>query len=344
MIASAARVAALATVVGLGSVLAVSLPPQLFGQRPPDFERMLQQQTETDKTWRTAADGTMQMEKITYRSKVGDLDIPAFVFQPLTLRGAKGHPALVWVHENIRGHLYNHYIPYIREATAKGYIVIAPEYRGSLGYGKTFYDAIDYGGNEVDDVVTAVEVLKTKYPQVDPSRIGIIGWSHGGMITLLSIFRNPALFKSAVAMVTVTNLFQRLAYKGVERQHQAIDPANRYGGLPAERHDIYRDRSPLYNVDKLQIPLYVAVTRNDEDVNIEEDLQLVDALRARKAGLAETMIYDSPPGGHTFDRRVDPKTWQPENTRAQRDSWNRVWTFLDWNLDPFHAEMHPSTR
>ena len=63
------------------------------------------------------------------------------------------------------------------------------------------------------------------------------------------------MFKAAVAMVPVTNLFQRLAWKGVERQHQAIDPANRYGGLPAERHDVYKDRSPLYNVDKLQIPL-----------------------------------------------------------------------------------------
>ena len=90
-------------------------------------------------------------------------------------------------------------------------------------------------GSEVDDVVTAFDVLKTRYPQVDPSRVGIIGWSHGGMITLLSIFRNPAMFKAAVAMVPVTNLFQRLAWKGVERQHQAIDPQNRYGGLPHER-------------------------------------------------------------------------------------------------------------
>src|SRR5215831_5981322 len=336
MIASAARVAALATVVGLGSVSALEQPPQQLGQRPPDFERMLQQQTETDKAWRAAADGTMQLEKITYRSKVGDLDIPAFVFQPLKMRGAKGHPALVWVHENIRGHLYEHYIPFIREATSKGYIVIAPEYRGSIGYGKAYYDAIDYGGAEVDDVVTAVEVLKTKYPQVDPARIGIIGWSHGGMITLLSITRNTTTFKAAVAMVPVTNLFQRLAWKGVDRQHQLIDPANRYGGLPSERQDVYKERSPLYNIDKLAIPLYVGVTRNDQDVNIEEDLQLVDALRSRKPQLAETMIYDNPPGGHTFDRRVDPKTWQPENTREQRDSWNRVWTFLDWNLDPFH--------
>ena len=306
-----------------------------FG-RAPDFDRMAQDQAETDRRWREASAGRMQMEKITYRSKVGDLDIPAFVFQPLKLRGPKGHPALIWVHENIRGHLYNHYIPYIREATAKGYVVVAPEYRGSLGYGQAFYDAIDYGGNEVDDVVTAVEILKKSYPHVDPSRIGIIGWSHGGMITLLSILRNQTTFKAAVAMVPVTNLFQRLAWKGVERQHQAIDPANRYGGLPSERHDVYRDRSPLYNIDKLQIPLYVGVTRNDEDVNIEEDMQLVDALRARKPALAETMVYDNPLGGHTFDRRVDPKTWEPENTREQRDSWNRVWTFLDWNLDPFH--------
>jgi dipeptidyl aminopeptidase/acylaminoacyl peptidase len=315
---------------------AAAQEPQQRQFRPPDFARMAEDQAETDKNWRDAAAGYMQVDKIQYKSKADGLEIPAWVFQPLKLRGDKGHPAIVWVHENIRGHLYNHYIPYIREATAKGYVVIAPEYRGSIGYGKAFYDAIDYGGNEVDDVVTAVEVLKTKYPQVDPSRIGIIGWSHGGMITLLSITRNPATFKAAVAMVPVTNLFQRLAWKGVERQHRAIDPANRYGGLPSERHEIYKDRSPLYNIDKLQIPLYVGVTRNDEDVNFEEDEQIVDALRSRKPFLATTMIYDNPPGGHTFDRRVDPKTWQPENTREQRDSWNRVWTFLDWNLDPFH--------
>jgi dipeptidyl aminopeptidase/acylaminoacyl peptidase len=325
--------------------LAIALTPTLVrGQREPDFDRALQQQADTDRTWHAASDGFMQMDKITYRSSAGDLDIPAFVFQPLKLRGARAHPALVWVHENIRGHLYEHYIPYIREATAKGYVVIAPEYRGGIGYGKAFYDALDYGGREVDDVVTAAEVLKAKYPQVDPSRIGIIGWSHGGMITLLSIFRNPTVFKAAVAMVPVTNLFQRFAWKGVERQHQAIDPANRYGGVPSEKREVYKDRSPLYSVDKLQIPLYVGVARNDDDVNIEEDMQLVDALRSRKAGLAETMVYDNPPGGHTFDRRVDAKTWQPENTREQRDSWNRVWTFLDWNLDPFHAELRTSTR
>src|SRR6185295_4373386 len=145
----------------------------------PDFDRMLRQQAETDRTWLAASQGRMIMEKITYRSRAGDFEIPAFVFQPLKSRGAKHHPALVWVHEDIRGHLYEHYIPFIREATAKGYVVIAPEYRGGIGYGKPFYDAIDYGGAEVDDVVTAASVV-AKFPEVDAARVGIIGWSHGG--------------------------------------------------------------------------------------------------------------------------------------------------------------------
>src|SRR5437868_3926837 len=240
MPASAARIAALAAAVSLA-------PIGLRGQessssaRPPDFDRMIQQQAETDQIWRAASAGVMQIEKISYRSRAGDLDIPAWVFQPLKPRGAKGHPALVWVHENIRGHLYEHYIPYIREATAKGYVVIAPEYRGSIGYGKAFYDAIDYGGAEVDDVVTAAAVVAVRYPAVDPARVGIIGWSHGGLITLLAIFRFPTTFHGAAALVPVTNLFHRLARKGVDSQRHAIDPQNRFGGSPSEKPQVYRD-------------------------------------------------------------------------------------------------------
>ena len=201
----------------------------------PDFVRMAREQEATDRAWRIASEGAMRMEKISYRSRQGDLDIPAFVFQPLTSQGFRRHPGLVWVHENIRGHLYEHYIPYVRDAVARGYVVIAPEYRGSIGYGRAFYDAIDYGGAEVEDVVTAVSVLRNQYELVDPDRIGIIGWSHGGLITLLSIFRNPSTFRAAVAMVPVTNLFHRLARKGVESQRRLIDPHNRFRGGPAER-------------------------------------------------------------------------------------------------------------
>lgn len=298
--------------------------------RTPDFDQMLRDQAVTDRRWREASVGFMRIEKITYRSR-GDLAVPAYVFQPLDT-APRSHPALVWVHENIRGHLYEHYIPYIREAVTRGYVVIAPEYRGSIGYGRELYEAIDYGGAEIDDVVVAVDVLTSKYTAVDRRRVAVIGWSHGGMIALLSAARNPELFGGVAALVPVTNLFHRLASKGVERQRQMIDPRNRFGGTPAERRDVYRERSPLFQVDKLTMPVLVHLADNDEDVTIEEGIQLVDALRARKPALATTKIYASPPGGHTFDRRVDPKTWEPVNTPEQRDSWNRVWAFLEQSL------------
>ncbi len=298
----------------------------------PDFARALREQAETDEQWAAASEGFMRMEKITYRNTRDGLEIPAFVFQPLQIRGVRQHAALVWVHENIRGHLYEHYIPYIREATGRGYVVIAPEYRGGIGYGKKFYDALDYGGAEVEDVTLAAGIVAQRYPAVDAARVGIIGWSHGGMITLLSIFRHPATFKAAAAMVPVTNLFHRLARRGVELQRRAIDPQNRFGGLPSEKPEVYRDRSPLFHVDRLQIPLLVHVADNDEDVDIDEAMQLVDALRARKPALADVKVYRRPPGGHLFDRRVLTRGWQPMNTPEQRDSWERVWAFLDNHL------------
>src|SRR3954468_15864005 len=118
----------------------------------PDFARMVRDQAETDRAWQLASEGYMRMEKITYRSSRGDLEIPAFVFRPLATRSSRRHPALVWVHEDIRGHLYEHHIPFIRDAVAQGYVVIAPEYRGSIGYGRTFYVAIDYGGGWDEEV------------------------------------------------------------------------------------------------------------------------------------------------------------------------------------------------
>ena len=250
----------------------------------------------------------------------------------------------MWVHPDIRGHVYQYYIPYVRDAVARGYVVIAPEYRGSVGYGKDFYDAIDYGGAEVDDVLTAVDYLKTM-PHVDPARIGIIGWSHGGMITLLSITREPTTFKAAAALVPVTNLFQRLAWKGVEQQHR-IDPANRYGGLPERSAEVYKARSPIYQIDKLQIPLLVHVTKNDGDVEHRRG----HAARRRAARRASRTGRDQ--GLRQSDRRAPVRSairsqrhgsYRPINTREQRDSWNRVWTFLDWHLDLFHA-VQASTR
>src|SRR6478672_2460239 len=276
------------------------------GQQTPEAikaarDREVEQQKQTDALWQKASEGYMKMEKITYQSSEGGMSIPAFVFTPLKPRGPKGHAALVWVHPDIRGHVYEYYYPYVREAVSRGYVVIAPEYRGSYGYGQEHYDAIDYGGKEVEDVISSVDYLKTM-SIVDPERIGIIGWSHGGMITLLSIERAPKTFKAAAALVPVTNLFQRLAWNGVEQRKQQIDPWNRTGGLPNEQKAEYKRRSPIYQIDNVEIPLLVHITKNDGDVVIEEAMQLVDALRARKPQTTETKIYENPLGGHLFDR------------------------------------------
>jgi dipeptidyl aminopeptidase/acylaminoacyl peptidase len=303
-----------------------------------DYQAAVEAKARDDARYPDLCKGVIDFKKITYRSRIGDLDIPAYLFQPLAKRGPKGHAAMVWVHGGVHGNWGIAMFPFVKEAVERGYVIIAPEYRGSTGYGEAFHQAIDYGGYEVDDVISAVEYLKT-LPHVDPARIGIMGWSHGGYITLLSVFRDEHPFKAAAAIVPVTNLVFRLSFKGPGYQWD-FSTQKRIQGLPFEKPDIYIERSPLYHVDKLKVPLLVHVATNDLDVNFVEDQQIVDALRSRKADLAETKVYVNPApwgasGGHAFSRRVDPKTLQRVDSPEQIDSWNRTWVFFEWNLRPY---------
>src|SRR5207249_3387976 len=120
----------------------------------PNYAAQIEAKKRTDGRFEQACKGIIDYKKTTYRSSVGDLDIPAYVFQPLKKRGPKGHAALVWVHGGVHGDQSADMFPFIREAVDRGYVVIAPDYRGSTGYGETYYQAIDYGGYEVDDVMS----------------------------------------------------------------------------------------------------------------------------------------------------------------------------------------------
>lgn len=299
-----------------------------------DYERDMRRKAVTDSVFEARAAGVMDYEKTSYRSSVGDRDIPVYVYQPLEKRGPGGHAALVWVHGGVHGNWSENYWPFIREAVERGYVVVVPEYRGSTGYGKEFHDAIDYGGYEIDDVVTAYEYIRENLPHVDPERVGIMGWSHGGFITAHTVFREEHPFKVGVAIVPVTNLVFRLSYKGPFYQ-RSFATQERLRGLPFEKREEYIERSPVYHVDNLEVPLLVHMATNDEDVNWVEGEQMINALRAKKPELAETKVYVDPPGGHTFSRRVDPETLERMDTPEQRDSWNRVWAFLEWNLRPY---------
>ncbi|MFC1553615.1 alpha/beta hydrolase family protein [candidate division KSB1 bacterium] len=314
---------------------------QLYVSKDPNdhpnanYERHMIQKAQHDSIFEAATLGIMDYEKTKFMSRIGDLEIPAYVFQPLEKRGENGHAALVWIHGGVHGNLSaTTYFPFIKEAIERGYIVVAPEYRGSTGYGKEFHEAIDYGGYEVDDCISAVNYIKQTMPYVDPDRIAMIGWSHGGFITLHSLFREPTMFKCGVAHVPVTNLVFRLSYKGPGYQ-RSFATQQRIQGLPFEQRDIYIERSPVYHVDKLQVPVQVHLATNDRDVNFVEAEMLVNALIVKKPELAETRIYVDPPGGHSFNRRTNRETLERNDSKEQRDSWNRIWSFLEWNLRPY---------
>jgi dipeptidyl aminopeptidase/acylaminoacyl peptidase len=265
------------------------------------------------------------------------MEIPVYVFAPLTPRGNGAHAAMVWVHGGVHGSWTPSYLPFIKEAVAKGYVIVAPEYRGSTSYGADHYNAIDYGGKEVDDVLSAYDFLKT-IPSVDTTRVGVMGWSHGGFIAAHLLFRGTTPFKAGIAMVPVTNLIFRLSYKGPGYQ-RSFSTQKEVLGLPFEKREEYVKRSPYYHVDSLRTPILVHVATNDTDVNIEEAMPLIDALRARKPDLAETKVYVDPtPGhgsvGHTFNRRFVPGTFERDDSPEQIDSWNLVWAFAEKWLKP----------
>ena len=309
---------------------------------PADYEAHIRAKARTDSIYAAVTRGVVDYRKIKYRSRVGDMDIPAYLFQPLEKAGPKAHAAMIWVHGGVHGNWTEMYWPFVKEAVERGYVIIAPEYRGSTGYGKEHHNAIDYGGYEVDDVITAYDWIVENLPHVDPERVGIMGWSHGGYISMLAVMREEHPFKAAAAIVPVTNLIFRLSYKG-PRYQRSFATQSRIQGLPFEKRELYVERSPYYQIEKLNVPLLVHVATNDTDVDFEEASMLIYALRVLKPDLAETKIYVDPTpgptsGGHTFSRRVNPETLEREDSPEQRDSWNRVWTFMEWNLRPYLAE------
>ncbi|MGD8318971.1 MAG: alpha/beta fold hydrolase [Gemmatimonadota bacterium] len=310
-----------------------------------DYAEDMREKAHIDSVFEAVTRGVVDYRKVSYRSRIDGLEIPAYVFQPLEKRGPRGHAAMVWVHGGVHGNLSANYWPFIREAVERGYVIICPEYRGSTGYGEEHHRAIDYGGYEVDDAIQGYEWLTTNLPHVDPERVGIMGWSHGGYITVLAVSRAQHPFKAGAAIVPVTNLIFRLSFKGPYYQ-RGFSTQKRIQGLPFEKREIYKERSPYYQVDDLKTPLLVHVSTNDQDVNFEEDGMLVYKLRALHPDITETKIYVDPAPwgrsvGHAFSRRVDPETLERVDSPAQRDSWNRTWTFFEWHLRPYEDPNNP---
>jgi dipeptidyl aminopeptidase/acylaminoacyl peptidase len=246
-----------------------------------------------------------------------------YTFIPREALDRGGNPLLVFPHGGVHSDMTSSYSHIVRELIQQGYLVIAPEYRGSTGYGERFYKLIDYGGLEVEDTFAARNWMVEHCDLVDPKRVGILGWSHGGLHALMNVFDHPEAYQAAFAGVPVSDLIARMGYK--TQQYRDMYSADYHIGKTAyEDVNEYRRRSPAWQAENLKTPLLIHTNTIDEDVNVLEVEHLIKSLKAAGKDF-EYKIYEDVPGGHVFDR-ID--TTQAKETRRE------IYEFLAKHLHP----------
>lgn len=251
------------------------------------------------------------------------LIVNAYTFIPKSIDRSKKHPLVLFVHQGIHASFDTKDAHLTRELVEQGYTVVACDYRGSTGYGGQFYDQIDYGGREVDDVWAATQWALENFDFIDPKRVGIVGWSHGGMITLLSIFQHANAYAAAYAGVPVSDIIFRLGYQN-EGYRGIFSAQNHIGKTVRDDINEYWKRSPISQVAKLATPLMIHTNTNDEDVNYLEVERLATALKAEGKKF-EYKVYQNAPGGHYFNRL---------DTKFARESRAEIYKFLAGYLKP----------
>ncbi len=224
----------------------------------------------------------------------------SYVFFPKDIKQGKKYPLMVFPHGGIHGSFGTSYIHILREMVCQGYIVLCPDYRGSTGWGRAIYEAIDYGGLENEDVLAARDYMVENYSVVDPERVGIMGWSHGGMITLMSILRYPEKYVCGYAGVPVSDVAYRLTYQ-LPSYKNNFTPKYHIGALPDEKPEEYARRSPVTYAKLLERPLMITTCINDDDVSHTEVERMIDSLKFYNKEF-EYEIYPPMPGAHVFER------------------------------------------
>jgi dipeptidyl aminopeptidase/acylaminoacyl peptidase len=248
----------------------------------------------------------------------------SYVFIPKSIDPNKKYPLIVFPHGGVHSDFNTYYTHIIRELMAQEYIVVAAEYRGSTGYGGSMYRKIDYGGLETEDVYASKEYMLENYSVVDKNRVGIMGWSHGGLITLFNIFDHPNDYKVAYAGVPVSDVIARMGYK--TQGYRDLYSADYHIGKTAyEDVEEYRKRSPAWNTHKMKnTPLLIHTNTIDADVNVLEVEHLIKSLKADGKKF-EYEIYEDIPGGHSFDRM---------DTKVAKEIRLKIYKFLATYLKP----------
>lgn len=253
----------------------------------------------------------VQPQVVTYPSFDGT-PIAALLYLPPNLERDGRNPAIVHIHGGPAWQSVNRWDRHIAYLVTRGYVIIAPNYRGSTGFGRPFEEAnrMDLGGGDLKDVVAAVDFLKrTGY--VDPNKVIVMGASYGGYLTMMALTKYPDLWAAGVAIVPFVNWFTE--YENEDPVLQAYD--RMMMGDPKENEALWRDRSPIFFVDNIRAPLILFAGANDIRCPAEETEQVAAALR-EKGIPVEVRIY--PDEGHTFVKR--------EN---QIDMMERIARFLE---------------
>ncbi len=246
-----------------------------------------------------------------------------YTFTPRNVKQNRKYPLIVLPHSGIHADFSTYYAHIVRELIAQGYIVVSAEYRGSTGYGRAVYENIDYGGLENEDVLSSRDYMVENYDIVDSSRVAIIGWSHGGMISLMNILKYPEKYVCAFAGVPVSDLESRLT-SHKESYEAYFTPEYHIGESLKQNPAEYKRRSPSFYASRLQKPLLIHTNTNDNDVYVEEVICMIDSLKAHNKQF-EYKIFENKAGGHGFDR-ID--------TKEATDIRFTIYKYLERYLNP----------
>ncbi|HEV8470647.1 MAG TPA: S9 family peptidase [Candidatus Limnocylindria bacterium] len=205
-------------------------------------------------------------------------DVPALLFIPYTeaLRGERVPPAIINIHGGPTHQHHREWNVATQLFVNAGYVVLAPNVRGSTGYGRKWREANrhDWGGKDLEDVARGVEWLGDA-KVADPARVGAYGASYGGYLTLMSLALRPESFAAGVSVVGV------VSWKTMHdtTRGDLRDYLVRELGDPVKDAELYRERSPLTHASKIRAPLLILQGANDPRVPQSEAEQVVKALR-----------------------------------------------------------------
>jgi dipeptidyl aminopeptidase/acylaminoacyl peptidase len=229
------------------------------------------------------------------------LEVPGILYQPKQASATNKVPALVWVHGGPGGQSRKGYRAAIQHLVNQGYAIFAVNNRGSSGYGKTFFHLDDkkHGEDDLQDIVYGKKYLQT-LSWVNPDKIGIIGGSYGGYMTMAGMAFTDE-FEVGINIFGVTNWKRTL--ESIPPWWEAFKKAL-YDemGDPATDADRHYAISPLFHADKIKNPVLIVQGANDPRVLQVESDEMVEAIRKNGVEVEYVLFPDE---GHGFRKKVN---------------------------------------